>query len=240
MVIIPALNEGPRIGDVLDGVRREAPDAEVVVIDDGSTDDTAAVARAAGVRVISQTRNTGYGQALQAGFRLAQAEGAEVVVLLDADGQHDAGSIPHLVDVLDRRQTDLVIGSRFLAENGYRMPFERRIGQWLIRALLVMLTGCHFSDPTSGFKAIRGSALAHLTSRLYPRRHADASSIYFLWKAGLRICEEPAVFHPSPPGKLSLHRGLRPLPYVMWQIAHLLRISLAAIPKNPERGRWGR
>ena len=194
-VIIPALNEGPRVGGVIEGVRRESPHADIVVIDDGSVDDTAEIAHLAGARVLSNDKNIGYGLTVQRGYRNRFVPG------------HCSG-----------------------ADNGYRMPLERLVGRRFFRALLVLLTGRHFSDPTSGFQVIRGSAVSHLTATSYPRRHPDAAAIYYVCKAGLRVREEPAVFHPSPPGKPTLHRGLRPIPYVAWQLADLLRISIERAP----------
>jgi len=230
MVIVPAHNEGPRIGEVIREVRRQVSAAEVLVIDDGSTDDTSEAARGAGARVIRHPINLGYSLALQEGYRQAEEAGVQVVVQMDADGQHDAGSIECLLETLDKEEADVVIGSRFLGRNGYRMPFERRLGQRLFRAILVLLTGRHFSDPTSGFQVIRGSVLGHLTEHRYPKHHPDAAAIYFLWKSGLRVIEAPALFHPSPAGKTSLHEGLRPFSYVAWQLLELVRVLILPIP----------
>lgn len=147
IAIIPAYEEGPRLGAVVRAARRHLP---VVVVDDGSTDDTAAVAEAAGATVLRQTPNAGKGAALRAGFRHALASGADAVVTLDADGQHDPAEIPAFLAAWGAERPELVIGQRDLSA----MPPVRRIsnvlGGWALAAAL----GRSVPDNQSGYRLI--------------------------------------------------------------------------------------
>lgn len=229
LVVIPARNEGARIGAVIAAIRRVSA-APILVIDDCSTDDTAAVARGAGARVISLPVNLGYGAALQTGFMVARDAGATRVVQLDADGQHDAASIPDLLAALETGDAELVIGCRFHPESDYRMGAVRGAGLTLFRVLLRLLTGRRFSDPTSGFKAWSGAALPFLTSAFYPVDYPDADVLHLLHRAGFCIIEVPARFHPSPPGKRTLHSGLQPVYYVIKMLLSLFINLIRPVP----------
>jgi glycosyltransferase involved in cell wall biosynthesis len=147
LVVIPAHNEAPRIGPVIEGAARHLP---VLVVDDGSVDDTAAVAEAAGAQVIRQPENLGKGEALRAGFRRALADGAEAVVTLDADGQHDPAEIPALLAARERTGARLVIGAREFRA----MPPARRLANTLGKGVLRWATGREIRDNQSGYRLV--------------------------------------------------------------------------------------
>ena len=230
LVLIPAYNEAPRIGAVVAGVRRALTRAEVVVIDDGSSDGTARQARAAGATVLSLPMNLGYGDALRTGYEYALASGAQVVVQLDADGQHDPSSITTLLDAMADRDAGVVIGCRFAGSGDYRMPMLRRIGSRLFSAILRLLTGRRFHDPTSGFQAIRRSALRFFATDNLPGDYPDADFIYFLCRSGIEVVEAPARFEPSPDGKRTLHEGLLSVFYVAKMLLSVFLTMLRPLP----------
>lgn len=147
IALIPAFQEGPRIGAVVGGALRHLP---VVVIDDGSTDDTAAVAEAAGATVLRQHPNAGKGAALRAGFRHALASGAAAAVTLDADGQHDPDDIPRFLDTFASSQAELIIGRR----DPRAMPAVRRISNVLGGVILAIALGRTVPDNQSGYRLI--------------------------------------------------------------------------------------
>jgi glycosyltransferase involved in cell wall biosynthesis len=147
LALIPAHNEAPRIGPVIEGAARHLP---VLVVDDGSADDTAGVAEAAGARVIRQPTNLGKGEALKAGFRRALADGAGAVVTLDADGQHDPAEIPALLATRERTGARLVIGAREFRE----MPPTRRLANTLGKRVLRWATGREIRDNQSGYRLL--------------------------------------------------------------------------------------
>jgi glycosyltransferase involved in cell wall biosynthesis len=145
--LIPAHNEAPRIGPVIEGAARHLP---VLVVDDGSADETARVAEAAGGRVVRQPTNRGKGEALKAGFRLAITEGAEAVVTLDADGQHDPAEIPAFLSARERTGAELVIGVREFRD----MPPARRLANLLGKQVLRWSTGREILDNQSGYRLV--------------------------------------------------------------------------------------
>lgn len=232
IVLLPAYNEAQRISGVIQRVREVLPHANVVVVDDGSTDDTAVRAREAGALVLRLPANQGYGVALQTGYTYASEVGADLVVQLDADGQHDPASIPGLLKGLEDPNVSVVIGSRFLADECYQIPFARRVGQVLFRSILNFLTRKKFTDPTSGFQAIRGSALWFFTSDAFPVDFPDADVLLMLSMAGINVKEVPASFRASPRGKVTLHSGIRPFYYV---VKMLFSLFLTLIRPKPFR-----
>jgi glycosyltransferase involved in cell wall biosynthesis len=147
LALIPAYDEGPRIGAVVEAARRTVP---VVVIDDGSHDDTADRARAAGAVVLAQVPNAGKGAALRAGFRHALESGAPAVVTLDADGQHDPAEIPAFLERFEARRAELIIGQRDLRS----MPPVRRLSNTLGGLALTAALGRSVPDNQSGYRLI--------------------------------------------------------------------------------------
>jgi glycosyltransferase involved in cell wall biosynthesis len=204
LVIIPACNEAVHIDATLSATLRVVPADAVVVIDDGSHDDTAARARAIGVRVIRHPFNLGYGAALQTGYKYAQRQGARWVVQLDADGQHDPADIPRLLEPLQRGEADLALGSRFVEPSGYAMGATRVAGRLLFQRLLA-LGGFHIADPTSGYQALSAEVLGFYCNDFFPIDYPDADVLLLLYRYGFRIVEVPVRMAPSP--RRSMHAG---------------------------------
>jgi glycosyltransferase involved in cell wall biosynthesis len=157
-VVIPAYNAAGQVGAVVAGVLRAVPDAQVLVVDDGSSDDTAAIAQTAGAAVALHERNLGKGSALATGLAAALALAPTCIVTLDADGQHPPECIPLLVDALLSGSADLVIGAR--PRDPAHMPPHRRISNWLSSALVSRALGVRVPDSQSGFRAMRPTVAA--------------------------------------------------------------------------------
>ncbi|HYO47236.1 MAG TPA: glycosyltransferase family 2 protein [Gemmatimonadota bacterium] len=147
LVLIPAHNESPRIVPVIESALRHLP---VIVVDDGSADDTGSVAEAAGARVVRQPANLGKGEALKAGFRRAIADGVAAVVTLDADGQHDPAEIPAFLAERERTGAELVVGAREFGA----MPPTRRLANTLGKRVLHWATGREIRDNQSGYRLV--------------------------------------------------------------------------------------
>jgi glycosyltransferase involved in cell wall biosynthesis len=223
LVVMPALNEARRVRNVVEGVRR-AVECDVLVVDDGSSDETAAEARAAGAIVAVHAMNVGYGAALQTGYRYALRHGYDSVVQLDSDGQHDPSCIPALLSAL--ANADVVVGSRFLDGSSYVPPRARRVGMWLFGRIAALLSGRSVTDPTSGFQAISREALRFYAHERYPADYPDADVLAMVVRSGLRVAEVPVTMHAPADGR-SMHAGiLRPLYYAIRMSLALMMVPL--------------
>jgi glycosyltransferase involved in cell wall biosynthesis len=228
LVVIPAYREAGRIGRVLRAVRAQVA-ADVLVVNDGSPDDTAAEALDAGAIVATHPVNLGYGSALQTGYRYALRHGYDAVLQMDADGQHDPASLTALLAAIEGG-ADVVVGSRFLDGRSYRPPLTRRLGMALFGALGSFLAGQRLTDPTSGYQALSRRALAFYAHERYPHDYPDADVLSMVARSGLRLVEVPVRMLESPDGK-SMHAGvLKPLYYVF-----RMSLALALVPLRRER-----
>jgi glycosyltransferase involved in cell wall biosynthesis len=165
LIIVPAWNEAGSIGDVVKEIRGELPGTDVLVVDDGSADDTARLAREAGAAVTQLPYNLGVGGAMRLGYRYAKIGGYDVAVQIDADGQHDPRYVPKLVDGL--QDASLVIGARFAGEGDYQASGPRRWAMVMLSFVLSRMAGCKLTDTTSGFRAC-DRALIDLFATWYP------------------------------------------------------------------------
>jgi glycosyltransferase involved in cell wall biosynthesis len=203
LVFIPAWNEEASIAAVIDDVRAHIPDADLLVVDDGSTDGTTAAARAAGARVASLPFNQGLGAALQTGYLFALREGYDYCAHLDADGQHPAAEVVRLLEEVRAGRADLVIGSRYTGgEAGadeYRPTVLRRIGTGVFRFFLTLATHQRFTDTTSGMRAANRRVMA-LFSERYSPDFAEIESLQRAVRQGLRVEEVPVRMLPRSEG----------------------------------------
>jgi glycosyltransferase involved in cell wall biosynthesis len=209
LVIIPALNEESALGGVIRELRAWSPDVHILVVDDGSTDSTVAVARAAGVKVAPLVFNLGVGGALQTGFRYAVRHGFTRAIQFDGDGQHDASEIPGLLAGLDGG-ADLVIGSRFArasASASGPAPGDYEVGRirgGAMRGLQLavrVLGGRPFTDASSGFRAFSAPLLDFFAQR-YPNEFLGdtAEALLLACRAGFDVVEVPVRMRPRAGG----------------------------------------
>jgi glycosyltransferase involved in cell wall biosynthesis len=221
LVVIPAFNEAGRVGGVVHDVRRVLPSADVLVIDDGSADSTGSEASAAGAIVVTMPVNSGYGAALQTGYKFAVRGGYGIIGQIDGDGQHQAKFLVPMLAALDSESCDVVIGSRFLGRDGhYRAGAARRVGIGLFSRIATMLTRQHISDPTSGFQVLRRDVARFFCSDVYPADYPDADILILLHRSGFRVSEVPVQMRPS--AGQSMHRGHRSLYYVYKMLLSIL------------------
>jgi glycosyltransferase involved in cell wall biosynthesis len=224
---MPALNERQMIGAVIARLRASAPDLDVLVVDDGSRDDTAAEARRSGARVVSHPFNLGYGAALQTGYRHALRAGYARVVQMDADGQHDPADVTRLLAPVCAGDADVVIGSRFLAPTGYRMGTTRSIGRTFLRLLLRALGGPDVTDPTSGFQALSRRALELCCTDGFPSDFPDVDVLLLLHRQGARITELSVHMTPNAPEHPQMHGGARTVYYAYKMLLSIFRNAFA-------------
>jgi hypothetical protein len=192
LVIIPAHDEEASLRATLDEVRRTPTGPgytiDALVVDDGSRDGTAEVARQAGVPVLRHAVNLGVGGALQSGFRYAFERGYDVGVQLDADGQHDPAYLAALLEPVLGRVCDISIGSRFVARSGYRAPLARRFGMVLFSGVVRLALGQRITDTTSGFRAYHREVMK-VCQFDFPRDFPDAPLLIALSRRGFRMRE---------------------------------------------------
>jgi glycosyltransferase involved in cell wall biosynthesis len=196
LVFIPAWNEEASVAGVIADVRKFLPQADILVVDDGSTDATTARARAAGALVASLPFNQGLGAALQTGYLHALREGYDFCAHLDADGQHPAEEVGRLLDEVAADRADLVIGSRYsdpeatVGSDDYRPTLSRRIGTSVFRFFLTLATRQRFTDTTSGMRAANRRVM-ELFSENYSPDFAEIESLQLAVREGLRVEEVP-------------------------------------------------
>lgn len=192
---------------VVQRVHQVAPSCDVLVIDDGSTDDTATQARHAGATVISLPFNLGIGGAVQTGFIYARDNGYGAAAQVDGDGQHDPAALEQLLARLEASpELDMTYGSRFLdAPNSYRVPISRRVGISLFAFVLTRLLGVPITDPTSGFRLCNRRAIEFFAEH-YPHDYPEVEALLMLKANGLRFAEVPVSMNRRSGGRSSITR----------------------------------
>ena len=223
LAIVPAFNEERSLPAVVVGLRRSAPDVDVCVVDDGSTDGTAAVARSLGATLLCLPVNLGIGGAVQAGYRWARDHGYDVAVQVDGDGQHDAGYLPTLVAEVASGRADLAVGSRFAGPRiagAFRSTWSRRAGIRYLSTMLRLRCGARVSDPTSGFRAA-GRRAIELFARNYPSDYPEPESIAVAARAGLSVTEVPVRMVERLHGESSIGLGR--------SFYYLVKVSIALV-----------
>ena len=229
LVFIPAWNEEENLPAVLDGLAGRLPDVDVLVVDDGSTDRTAEVARAHGAEVLSLGTNQGLRVGIAAGYRWALEHGYSFCGRVDADGQHPAAELERLLARVRRGECDVAIGSRFVSGNGYapyryRPSPARRLGTGLLRRSVAVVLRRPFGDATSGLYAVNAQALP-LLAEPYASGAPEVEALIRLVDAGLRVEEVPVNMAPRAGGESKL-RGRKALKVVLTVVGTLVAAQL--------------
>jgi glycosyltransferase involved in cell wall biosynthesis len=227
IAVVPAFNEEEAIARVVGEIRAYDQELNVVVVDDGSSDRTAAVARAAGATVLRLPFNLGIGGAVQTGFRYAHEHGYDLAVRLDGDGQHDAAQLAALVEPVARGEVDICVGSRFVGTDGYRSSATRRLGIRVLAWTASALTRQRVTDPTSGFQALNRAGIA-LFAADYPHDYPEVEAIVMVEKHRLRLREVPVSMRERAGGRSSI--GLVQSVYYMAKV--LLAIFVGSFRRN--------
>jgi glycosyltransferase involved in cell wall biosynthesis len=226
LIIIPAFNERQSVPKLVDRLRRALPKYDVLVIDDGSTDDTLRQVPP-DVAVVSLPFNLGIGGAMQTGFRYAALHGYDIAVQVDGDGQHRPGEVWRLVEHLIQSQSDLVVGSRFLGAGRYRQSLTRMVGIHILDLLIRILSGLPITDCTSGFR-VANRRVIRAFAHWYPEDYPEPEVILLLHRGGYKISEVGVRMRQRRAGMTSipLTRGLF---YVM-KVTTALLLDVARDP----------
>jgi glycosyltransferase involved in cell wall biosynthesis len=227
IAIVPALNEEESVARVIDEIRAFDPEFEVVVVDDGSVDRTAAVAEQRGAHVVRLPFNLGIGGSVQTGFRYAFEHGFRLAVRLDGDGQHDASQLGLILEPVLADEADIVVGSRFARGGGYRSSRSRRLGISILAGTVSLLVGRRVTDPTSGFQALNRHAIA-LFAADYPHDYPEVEATLMVHRHELRLAEVPVQMRERAGGRSSIGA----LASVYYMVKVLLALFVGLFRKN--------
>jgi glycosyltransferase involved in cell wall biosynthesis len=234
VAIVPALNEEATVSRVIDELRAFDPGFDIVVIDDGSGDHTAAVAEEKGARVLRLPFNLGIGGAVQTGFRFALENDYDLAVRVDGDGQHDPSQLARILEPVLAGEADIAVGSRFAAAaGGYRSSLSRRVGIRVLAWTVSRIVGQRVTDTTSGFQAVNRRGIA-LFARDYPHDYPEVEATVMVFRHRLRLCEVPVTMRERGGGRSSI-TALRSIYYM---IKVLLAIFVGLFRRNvvPQEG----
>jgi glycosyltransferase involved in cell wall biosynthesis len=230
LVAVPAYNEEENIVKVVHSLNRLNVPIDIVIIDDGSTDQTALKAWQSGAKVVSHPTNLGYLAAIQTGFKYAKMQDYPFLIFFDGDGQHDPNCIKDMIEAISQEDVDVVIGSRFLNDRNMKISTSKMLAIKFFRSIIYRTTKKHITDPTSGFKAFKANVY---------KRFANSSDFYYdlpdsnfiidILLQNLSILEIPVNMFDREHGKSKIHHaGLKPFVYM----AQTLLSILIVIMKN--------
>jgi glycosyltransferase involved in cell wall biosynthesis len=218
LAIVPAYNEADAIEAVINELRSVDPDLAIVVIDDGSTDGTAARAEKFGADVVRLPFNLGIGGAMQTGYQYARDHGFQLAIQVDGDGQHDPGEIAALIEPVVTGQADMAVGTRFAGGRRYRPPFARRVGIQVFASMVSLIIRQRVTDTTSGFRAVNRHGIVLFASD-YPHDYPEVETTVLVHRHRLRMVEVPVVMRTRATGRSSIT--------LFQSIYYMLKVSLA-------------
>ena len=228
LIIIPAFNEEESVGKVVEEVKTYLPEADTLVVNDGSADLTSEKAKARGGMVLDLPFNLGIGGAMQAGYKYAYEKGYDTVIQVDGDGQHDPKEIPKLLQGLQEKRGDIVVGSRFISKSPYKTPIMRRLGGGIFASVISGIIKQRITDPTSGFRAANRRAI-RLFAFYYPQDYPEPEVLVLLSKSGLRIVEVPVTMKQRYAGQSSITR----IKAIYYMVKVLLAIFIDCFKQPP-------
>ncbi len=233
LAIIPVFNESRHIRNVLKDAVKYCNVCDLLVINDGSNDNTLSIVQDLNIDAISLPFNTGYGNALQTGFKYALRHGYRYLIHFDGDGQHELSCLPQFIEALFAGEADVVIGSRFLEREGdyrYSISIIRKAVIYLLRGAIKLIAGIRITDPTSGFIGYNRKALEFMNSDYYPPDYPDADVIIMLSKEKMSIKEIPVVMY-NLNNSGTIHTGIKPL-YYMYKMFLSVFLSIFRLKKK--------
>ena len=203
LLIIPAYNEQDNIEKLIDHITENFPQYDYVIINDGSKDNTASICQKRGYHFISLPINLGIGGAVQTGYKYALDKGYNIAVQIDGDGQHDISYLEKMLLLLEKKEADIVIGSRFIEKEGFQSSAARRTGIKILSILIYLCTGCHVKDVTSGFRAVN-SRFIKIYAEQYPNDYPEPEAIVAAVMHRGKIKECPVVMREREGGTSSI------------------------------------
>lgn len=220
LLIIPAYNEEESLRSLIEEIKTVCPYVDYLVVNDCSSDDTERLLEELGANYISLPCNMGIGGAVQSGYRYAAQNGYDIAIQIDGDGQHDVRFVKDMVKLIEDKQADVVIGSRFIDKEGFQSSQARRIGIRILSMLIRLMCGAKVKDVTSGFRAVNRRFI-ELFAENYPDDYPEPEVIVTAKLYGAVIKELPVVMRERTTGKSSIN--------LKRSIYYMIKVSLAII-----------
>lgn len=203
LIIIPAYNESESIANTVRDIQTKAPDFDYVIINDCSTDNTLEICKENHFNYVSLPINLGIGGAVQTGYKYAKKYGYDMAVQVDGDGQHDPAFLQEMATYLEEHNLDMVIGSRFITNEGFQSSFMRRVGIVYFTGLIKLVTGKKITDPTSGLR-MGGRKVIELFADNYPKDYPEPETAVTAINNGCEIEEIPVIMRERQGGTSSI------------------------------------
>lgn len=227
LIIIPAFNEAKNLVKFIDTLEKDYPQYDYVIINDGSTDDTAKVCAQHQYNVVNLPINLGIGGAVQTGYKYARAHGYEAAVQMDGDGQHNPQFLDGMVKVLENKEADLVVGSRFVNKEGFQSSAARRTGINILSILARMFTGVTLKDITSGYRLVN-ERMINIYAEDYPADYPEPEAMVMASVHGCRIKEYPVIMRERENGKSSIN--------LKKSVYYMVKVSIAMFIRRLSMG----
>ena len=220
LLIIPAYNEEESLRSLIEEIKAVCPEVDYLVVNDCSSDDTERLLEELGANYITLPCNMGIGGAVQSGYRYAAQNGYDIAIQIDGDGQHDVRFVKDMVKLIEDKQADVVIGSRFIDKEGFQSSQARRIGIRILSMLIRLMCGAKVKDVTSGFRAVNRRFI-ELFAENYPDDYPEPEVIVTAKLYGAVIKELPVVMRERTTGKSSIN--------LKRSIYYMIKVGLAII-----------
>lgn len=220
LLIIPAYNEEESLRSLIEEIKAVCPEVDYLVVNDCSSDGTDSLLSNLGTNYITLPCNMGIGGAVQSGYRYAAQNGYDIAIQIDGDGQHDVRFVKDMVKLIEDKQADVVIGSRFIDKEGFQSSQARRIGIRILSMLIRLMCGAKVKDVTSGFRAVNRRFI-ELFAENYPDDYPEPEVIVTAKLYGAVIKELPVVMRERTTGKSSIN--------LKRSVYYMIKVSLAII-----------
>lgn len=228
LIIIPAYNESESIEKTINAIKKDAPDFDYIVVNDCSTDNTREILEKNNFNYLNLPVNLGIGGAVQTGYKYAYEYNYDIAVQVDGDGQHDPKFLEKMADTLEETGVNMVIGSRFIENEGFQSTIARRIGIVYFTKLIKLCTGVKVTDPTSGLRMV-GKDIIKLFAEQYPKDYPEPETAVTILRKGYKIKEIPVIMKERQGGKSSIN--------VKKSIYYMIKVSLAIVLETIRGGK---
>lgn len=227
LIIIPAFNEEENIEKTIEDIEKNAPEFDYIIINDCSKDRTGEICKANNYNVINLPVNLGIGGAVQTGYMYGYRKGYDMAVQVDGDGQHDPLFLKEMAEYMEKHQSDMVIGSRFIDKKGFQSSGARRLGIKYFTVLIALMTGKKITDPTSGLRMVNRTIMK-IFAEDYPKDYPEPESVVSVLKNKMHVLEIPVVMRARSGGVSSISPKK--------SVYYMIKVTLAILIERIRKG----